>query len=74
MLKTKYLHLLVLLPININNTDNTRERLVEINLDENRKMNSASIINMGTQLSSGIYQGHLWCSGLHIFIKLGYSN
>jgi len=74
MLKTKYLNLLVLLPININNIENTREKLVEINMDKDRKMNSASIINIGTQLLSGINKGHFLCSSIHIFIKLGYYN
>lgn len=54
MLKTKNYNLLELLPLDINNKKTTRERLVEINIDEDRKMGIASITNIGTQLFSGI--------------------
>jgi len=75
MLKVlKYSNLLVLLPININSTENTREKLVEINMDKDRKVNSASIVNRGTKFFSGINKGHILCFSVHIFIKLGYCN
>lgn len=54
MLKTKYLNLLVLLPIIINSDESPREKLVEINMDEDRKMGMSSIRNIGMQLFSGI--------------------
>lgn len=67
MLKTKYFNLLVLLPININNVENTRERLVEINMDEDRKIGVTSITNIGTQLFQESTRTSImfWCSYLH---------
>lgn len=47
MLKTKYLNLLVLSPININCAESSREKLVEINVEEDRKMGISSIKNIG---------------------------
>lgn len=74
MLKTKYLHLLVLLPININRMESTREKVVETNLGENRKQGIASIKNIGMQLFSRATERYQWCSNINIFIKLGCCN
>lgn len=67
MLKKKYFNLLVLLPININNTESTRKRLVEINMDEDKKMGIASIINIGMQYFQEPARTSImfWCSYLH---------
>lgn len=54
MLKTKYLNLLVLSPIKINSDESTREKLVELDTEENRKTGMSSIRNIGTELFSGI--------------------
>lgn len=74
MLKTKYLNLLVLLPININSTENTRKILVELNMDEDKKMNNASIINIGTQYfqesTKDIYGVLLYISSLNKIIVI----
>lgn len=74
MLKTKYLNLLVLLPININSTENTRKILVELNMDEDKKMNNASIINIGTQYfqesTKDIYGVLLYISSLNKVIVI----
>lgn len=72
MLKTKNLNLLVLLPINIKNKESTREKLVEINVNEARKLGIASINNIGTQLFSGTNE-NIYCV-LVIFIILDYCN
>jgi len=52
--------------------ENARERLVEINVEEDRKIGISSITNIGMQLFTGVNKG---IYGVHnIFIKLGYCN
>lgn len=70
MLKTKNCNLLVLLPFDINNKKATRERLVEINMDEDRKMGIASIKNIGRYLRK-FFQGSTGICVVSFFI-LGY--
>lgn len=54
MLKTKYLNLLVLLPVNTKSDESTKEKCVKINTEEDRKMGMSSIRDIGTQLFSDI--------------------
>lgn len=54
MLKSKYLHLLVLLPLNINHLGSTRERLVETDIEEDKNLGVASMKHLGMKLISGI--------------------
>lgn len=62
MLKTKYLNLLVLSPININSAESTKERLVDINVDEDRKIGISSLKNIGRYATYFRNQpGHLGC-------------
>jgi len=52
--------------------DSTRKRLVEINVEEDRKIGISSITNIGMKLFTGVNKG---IYGVHItFIKLGYCN
>lgn len=48
------MNLLVLLPTN--SMESTRERLVEIKVDEERKTGISSLKNIGMQLFTGIYR------------------
>jgi len=44
----------VLLPIKINDAEIIREKIVQLNLDEDRKHGITSIQNIGMQIFSGI--------------------
>lgn len=70
MLKSKYLHLLVLLPLNINHLGSTREKVVKTNIEEDRNLGTASIKNLGMKLFSGINRD---INGILLFVskKLG---
>jgi len=62
----------VTLPIKIDRMDSTRKRLVEINVEEDRKIGISSITNIGMKLFTGVNKA---IYGVHItFIKLGYYN
>lgn len=52
--------------------ENTNEKLVAINVEEDRKIGISSITNIGMQLFTGVNKG---IYDVHItFIKLGYCN
>jgi len=62
----------VTLPIKINSKEICREKLVEINVEEDRKIGISSIINIGMQIFTGVNKD---IYGVHItFVKLGYYN